>query len=316
MKKFKVNGKEVEANSILDAISKCKDSDLDLLREYYKEKQPNKKMELRTKLKEMGLKEGVSGVYSSSIMWVELNGKRYEVKNLEKVTPLDSVKDYEEVKSLSDSSCKDKQIPYKDLRQFCIENNYYTKGSVSDYDELLANANAGSWNFDEIAYNIANHSNGVWVDEVKTKLKARFGDSCKDAEEYMIIDKDEGKYIYNLDLSAARYLTTFDAKKADKFSLGEAKRVIEELKKYNLTNYTTSEYLGDSVKDADSNIDYLIEEEEKAIEDYKNAITTAGNDSLANLYKHILEEEIEHRQELLDAKDGNYKINDYEDGKD
>ena len=68
-------------------------SDLSLLKEYFSERQPNKKMELRHKLREMNYKEGVSGVNSRELMWVELNGKKYEVKNLSSVKPLDSVKD-------------------------------------------------------------------------------------------------------------------------------------------------------------------------------------------------------------------------------
>lgn len=88
--------------------------------------------------------------------------------------------------------------------------------------------------------------------------------SSKDSEEYMIIDKDEGKYIFNLDLSNARYLTTSDPKKADKFTLERANSIIRELKKYNFTNYTTSEYIGDSIKDSlsyseEELLDYAIE---------------------------------------------------------
>lgn len=63
-------------------------NDLNLLRQYFKETQPNKKMELRHKLKEMGYKEGISGVNSRELMWVELNGKRYEVKNMSNVREL------------------------------------------------------------------------------------------------------------------------------------------------------------------------------------------------------------------------------------
>lgn len=66
------------------------DNDLQLLRNYFSENQPNKKMELRHKLKSMGYEEGVSGVNSRDLMWVKLNGKKYEVKNLKNVTPLDS----------------------------------------------------------------------------------------------------------------------------------------------------------------------------------------------------------------------------------
>ena len=76
--------KEVNDSAIKD------ESDLQLLRNYFSENQPNKKMELRHKLKSMDYEEGVSGVYSRDLMWVKLNGKKYEVKNLKNVTPLDS----------------------------------------------------------------------------------------------------------------------------------------------------------------------------------------------------------------------------------
>lgn len=56
------------------------DTDIQLIRKFYNEKIPKNKMELRHKLKDMGLEHGVSGVYSNDLEWVELNGKRYEIK--------------------------------------------------------------------------------------------------------------------------------------------------------------------------------------------------------------------------------------------
>lgn len=85
---FRTNAIEA-AKRMKDAAIKD-ESDLQLLRNYFSENQPNKKMELRHKLKSMGYEEGVSGVYSRDLMWVKLNGKKYEVKNLKNVTPLDS----------------------------------------------------------------------------------------------------------------------------------------------------------------------------------------------------------------------------------
>lgn len=89
-------------------------------------------------------------------------------------------------------------------------------------------------------------------DNMLKQLKSKtYSNSIKfnDVDMYMIIDKDEAKYIYNLDLSNARYFVTNDAKRADKFTLDNAKRVIDKLKKYVSSDFTMSEYLGDSIKD-------------------------------------------------------------------
>lgn len=78
--------------------------------------------------------------------------------------------------------------------------------------------------------------------------KLTYKDSVKDEALYMIIDKDEGKYIYNIDLRNGKYNTTNDVMKAEKYTIDNARKIINELKKYNF-NLTSSEYLGDSVKD-------------------------------------------------------------------
>lgn len=50
-----------------------------------------------------------------------------------------------------------------------------------------------------------------------------------------------------------------------------------------------------------SEIEYLTEEEERAVEDYRKAIAGTTNSKLLELYKHILDEELEHIQELQEA---------------
>lgn len=57
----------------------------------------------------------------------------------------------------------------------------------------------------------------------------------------------------------------------------------------------------DSINDFDD-LDFLTEEEFKAVEDYKHAIKNSNNPKLLKLYKHILEEEIEHINELQKSK--------------
>lgn len=84
-------------------------------------------------------------------------------------------------------------------------------------------------------------------------------------------------------------------------------------KKFELNSDTFCEYyrrgrfnIIDSMKNSEnSEIEYLTEEEERAVEDYRNAIAGTTNPKLLELYKHILDEELEHIKELqeADAKD-------------
>lgn len=52
---------------------------------------------------------------------------------------------------------------------------------------------------------------------------------------------------------------------------------------------------------ANKEIEYLTKEEEQAVEDYRNAIAGTTNPKLLELYKHILDEELEHIRELQEA---------------
>ena len=78
------------------------------------------------------------------------------------------------------SSVNDAHVHYSDLRKFCIENNYYTRGTIDEYNNLLQNCD--KWELFEIASDIAQHSNGVWATEVLQKLRQRFKDSVKDSK--------------------------------------------------------------------------------------------------------------------------------------
>lgn len=56
-------------------------------------------------------------------------------------------------------------------------------------------------------------------------------------------------------------------------------------------------------KSRDSEIDELTQEEQQAVEDYREAIRNTSNPKLLKIYSHILEEETEHLQELAQAKE-------------
>ena len=60
----------------------------------------------------------------------------------------------------------------------------------------------------------------------------------------------------------------------------------------------------DSMKKDSENsvIEYLTEEEEKAVEDYKKAIQSTSNPTLLKMFQHILQEELEHIEELDGVK--------------
>lgn len=57
------------------------------------------------------------------------------------------------------------------------------------------------------------------------------------------------------------------------------------------------------VKPKDSEIDELTQEEQQAVEDYREAIRNTSNPKLLEIYSHILQEETEHLQELAKAKE-------------
>ena len=60
----------------------------------------------------------------------------------------------------------------------------------------------------------------------------------------------------------------------------------------------------DSIKKDSENsvIEYLTEEEERAVEDYKKAIQSTSNPTLLKMFQHILQEELEHIEELDGVK--------------
>ena len=124
------------------------DSDLSLLKEYFSERQPNKKMELRNKLKSMNYREGVSGVNSRELMWVSLNGKNYEVKNLSTVKPLDITKDSKPsfsklitLSKIAKEFCKDDRLApmtYKKLKEMGYSSDRWKNLTQEEANRIVA----------------------------------------------------------------------------------------------------------------------------------------------------------------------------------
>lgn len=180
------------------------------------------------------------------------------------------------IDSVKDSQCKDANITPDELRRFCIKHNYYTSGNIQEYDNLLSNTS--KWDLREIASDIAQHSRGVWATEVWSKLKETFGDSIKDEESL------EEK------IHKAQEWVDFDIKHHGEVSELTKKDIEKMGLKYDKWN--------NQVTDSDAETEYLSQEEEQAIEDYKNAIAKTKDVKLLRIYAHILKEEVEHLEEL------------------
>lgn len=151
-------------------------SDLSLLKEYFNERQPNKKMELRNKLKSMNYREGVSGVNSRELMWVELNGKKYEVKNLSSVKPLDSIKDSYIIQSKYNT-----ENYLQEDNHFGMNKKFAQK--FNSYEEAAKKANILSSDWDK-------HMNIIKDSKTSTKLSTivklvKAIKTCKDSVETM-----------------------------------------------------------------------------------------------------------------------------------
>lgn len=66
-------------------------------------------------------------------------------------------------------------------------------------------------------------------------------------------------------------------------------------------NHKDNVLFTDSMKDADYN--YLTEEEQSAVEDYRQAIQNTTNPEVLKIFQHILQEELDHIDELKEAEE-------------
>lgn len=118
---------------------------------------------------------------------------KYKVNNKYIVDAKSHVEAVKAVKKIEDSKCKDANITPDELRRFCIKHNYYTSGTIDEYDNLLTHAS--KWDLREIASDIAQHTRGVWTTEVWSKLKETFRDSVKDNDDIDYLSKEEEQAI-------------------------------------------------------------------------------------------------------------------------
>lgn len=234
--------------------------------------------------------------------------KKYQIGNL--TVEADSpVKALEIAKLFTkDSNIVDgiEKFYWNDVRQMCIRHNWYTHGDCAAYDRMLNAASNGQWTIDEIAFDIANHSDSsVSKAEVLAELKKiKLTDSIKDSfsPNQMVTYKPDGDAPMRVKI--VKKLTEAE-KKAQAGKINPNAGDYYEVE-HSSTALGTSRWivwegrLKDSVKDDD--IDYLSKEEEKAIADYKAAIANTKDPKLLRLFAHILNEEIEHLKELQSSE--------------
>lgn len=72
-----------------------------------------------------------------------------------------------------------------DLRQLCIDNNYYTDGSIDEYDRFLTSVKGAEMTKNQIYYlavNIFTHSNiednGLSTDEIIASIMYNIAKAC------------------------------------------------------------------------------------------------------------------------------------------
>ena len=138
-----------------------------------------------------------------------------------------------------------------------------------------------------------------------TDAVKKYKDSIKD-EVYVIFRKN-GKLMgtfeenYNQRIMNANKIANLSA-------FSSPQQAIDYLKKYaGGSAYTFKVIDSDYTEVYDEDIDELSVEEQKAIEDYRKAIKGTTDPKLLALYAHILKEEVEHLEELQNAKNGNFE---------
>lgn len=188
-----------------------------------------------------------------------------------------------------EDSCKDEKI-YK------VNVKYAEDRDVS---KLITEAQNIGFTTDDRGFDIY-LKNGN--DEMLRKLKIRvygtgvvFDDSCEDS------CKDESVFMYkgytlrfysgyNSFVDMKNFYTIHSPSNV----LVAAQQDLESAKRY------VDERIKKGMKD--SEIEYLTQEEEQAVEDYRKAIQNTTNPKLLEIYSHILQEETEHIRELQEAK--------------
>lgn len=286
MKTFKVNGKKVRANNMLDAISKCKDAYIytDLGQDYQ-----NNANEIRRK----GLKVSFVGKSNGFGMYGKIEGTRQQLEKLQELG-------YFENETIHDS-IKDEYI--KTPRgQFKLseKNRKQLESEGYGYHHQI--------NKDGKIYYIMTKNNEAVAcsDSIKDATPIKVESIPYKNNKYVVLQHSYNNHDAFLVVAKENYHneSTYTGGGIVEYSLASARKTAGDFAKMDdlETKYGVAQGYKkwmankDSIKDDD--IDYLSKEEEQAIEDYKKAIANTRDPQLLRLFAHILKEEIEHLEEL------------------
>lgn len=281
MKTYKIGKYKIEANSPVEAVKICKLLDSNKMKDGY----------YWNDIRQMCVKHdwytrGTNSEYNNLFdkatkgEW-NADDIALDIYRHSDGVPFDDI--YKEVKKLHiyDSTIRDSWLSEQSKQQF---------NKIIEADKRAEKAGQAKFAGDKTKYEFMKEK------MMSNKAKFKIGDIVELTFPKMIAKIIDVQFLpeYYYDNSAWRYLLkVIDApntyyKPGDEYKFAVAEY---EMKKSDKKSFNDS-----------TDVDYLTKEEEKAINDYRQAIVGTNNPKLLELYKHILEEEIEHKNELQKAK--------------
>lgn len=165
-------------------------------------------------------------------------------------------------------------------------------------------------------YKIKNHIIDAKSPVEALKIHKLLDSKLKDSYIYTEVGQEYSEIIRSLKSKGFNVIIMGNAPGYGKYIKIEGSK--DKLKALQNSGYFEEEIIHDSakdsMKDSQEELDYLTEEEERAVDDYRQAIANTNNPKLLKLYQHILGEELEHIEELNSAEvvEDSCKTKDYQ----
>jgi hypothetical protein len=214
---------------------------------------------------------------------------KYKIKNhiIDAKSPVEALKIHKLLDSVKDSLTREE----RELVDYCIDNIDHR----DDANRLIELMRVYYSAYSDLARRKPN--------EIKEYFREVIGDSCKDSV------KDAEPTYRSVWLKVKEYVKShYNFKYSRDFSglmnwlNTQYGGILDEDEVYKILRDLNSKGYVMFITDSQEELDYLTEEEERAVDDYRQAIENTTNPKLLKLYQHILEEELEHIEELTSAE--------------